>query len=69
MTDPSSPPVIARLLLFNREGDCREVKLRPGNVHSAEGWEELLLAEIECQALSRPLEGIRVAGPGPAKHP
>src|SRR5208282_4774476 len=24
-------------------------KLRPGNVHSAEGWEELLLPEIECQ--------------------
>jgi len=23
--------------------------LRPGNVHSAEGWEELLLPEIECQ--------------------
>jgi len=22
-------------------------KLRPGNVHSAEGWEELLLAEIQ----------------------
>jgi len=28
------------LLLFNREGDCLAVKLRPGNVHSAEGWEE-----------------------------
>jgi hypothetical protein len=24
-------------------------KLRPGNVHSAEGWEELLLREIERQ--------------------
>jgi len=24
-------------------------KLRPGNVHSAEGWEELLLPEIERQ--------------------
>jgi hypothetical protein len=25
------------LLLFNREGDCLAAKLRPGNVHSAEG--------------------------------
>src|SRR5271170_7140158 len=37
------------LLLFNREGDCLAVKLRPGNVHSAEGWAELLLPEIEHQ--------------------
>ncbi len=37
------------LLLFNREGDCLATKLRPGNVHSAEGWEELLLPEIERQ--------------------
>src|SRR3984893_8923909 len=35
------------LLLFNREGDCLAAKLRPGNVHSADGWEELLLPEIE----------------------
>jgi hypothetical protein len=37
------------LLLFNRDGDCLAAKLRPGNVHSAEGWEELLLWEIERQ--------------------
>jgi Transposase DDE domain group 1 len=37
------------LLLFNREGDCLAAKLRPGNVHSAEGWEELLVPEIERQ--------------------
>jgi hypothetical protein len=37
------------LLLFNREGDCLAAKLRPGNVHSADGWEELLLPEIERQ--------------------
>ena len=37
------------LLLFNREGDCLAAKLRPGNVRSAEGWEELLLPEIERQ--------------------
>ena len=37
------------LLLFNREGDCLAAKLRSGNVHSAEGWEELLLPEIKRQ--------------------
>ena len=34
---------------FNREGDCLVAKLRPGNVHSAEDWDELLLPEIERQ--------------------
>ncbi len=37
------------VLLFNGEGDCLAAKLRPGNVHSADGWEELLLPEIERQ--------------------
>ncbi len=37
------------MLLFNGGGDCLAAKLRPGNVHSAEGWEELLLPEIERQ--------------------
>ncbi len=37
------------LLLFNREGDCLAARLRPGNVHSAEGWEEVLLPQIERQ--------------------
>jgi len=37
------------LLLFNREGDCLAAKLRPGNVHSADYWEELLLPEIDRQ--------------------
>jgi hypothetical protein len=37
------------LLLFNRGGDCLAAKLRAGNVHSAEGWDELLLPEIERQ--------------------
>jgi len=35
------------LLLFNQDGDCLAAKLRPGNVHSAEDWDELLLPEIE----------------------
>ncbi len=37
------------LLLFNRDGNCLAAKLRPGNVHGAEDWEELLLPEIERQ--------------------
>ena len=37
------------LLLFNRDGDCLAAQLHPGNVHSAEGWEKLLLPEIERQ--------------------
>src|ERR1019366_7551277 len=37
------------LLLFNGAGDCLAAKLRPGNVHSAEDWAELLLPEIERQ--------------------
>jgi hypothetical protein len=42
-------PAFTRWLLFNRDGDCLAAKLRSGNVHSAEGWEELLLPEIERQ--------------------
>jgi hypothetical protein len=50
------------LLLFNREGDCLAAKLRPGNVHSADGWEELLLPEIERQQA----QGMEVAFRGDA---
>ena len=37
------------LFLFNSHGDCLAAKLRPGNVHSAADWDELLLPEIERQ--------------------
>ncbi len=30
------------LFVFNQHGDCLKVKLRPGNAHSADGWEEFL---------------------------
>ena len=30
------------LFLFNQFGDCEAATLRPGNVHSADGWQELL---------------------------
>ncbi len=31
------------LFVFNQDGDCLAAKLRSGNVHSADGWEEVLL--------------------------
>jgi len=45
------------LFLFNEHGDCLGTELRPGNVHSAEDWDELLLPEIERQQA----EGKQVA--------
>ncbi len=30
------------LFVFNQHGDCLKAKLRPGNAHSADGWEEFL---------------------------
>jgi hypothetical protein len=47
------------LLLFNREGDCLAAKLRPGNVHSADDWEELLLPEIPAPAAAGERSGSR----------
>jgi hypothetical protein len=35
------------LLLLNCEDECLAAKSRPGNVHSTEDWEEVLLPEIE----------------------
>ncbi len=35
------------LFVFNQDGDCLAAKLRPGNVHSADGWDKLLLPVIE----------------------
>ena len=56
------------LFLFNEHGDCVAATLRPGNVHSADDWADLLLPEI-CEfedihliVLSRQhAEGTRVA--------
>jgi Transposase DDE domain group 1 len=50
------------LLLFNGEGDSLAAKLRPGNVHGAEGREELLLPEIDRQQV----QGKEVAFRGDA---
>lgn len=35
------------LFVFNSEGDCLAAKLRPGNVHSADGWDQVLLPIID----------------------
>ena len=34
---------------YNSGGDCVAAKLRPGNVHSADDWKQLLLPEVERQ--------------------
>jgi hypothetical protein len=41
------------LFVFNPEGDCLAARLRPGNVHSAEGWDEVLLPIIDRYRRSR----------------
>jgi len=39
------------LFVFNQYGDCLAAKLRPGNVHSADGWDEVLIPVIDrCRA-------------------
>jgi hypothetical protein len=35
------------LLVFNQYGDCEGAHLRPGNVHSADGWRALLVPIVE----------------------
>ncbi len=45
------------LFLFSEHGDCLAATLRPGNVHSADDWDDLLVPEIERQQA----EGKRVA--------
>ena len=45
------------LFLFNDHGDCLAVSLRPGNVPSADDWEDLILPELDRQQAA----GRRVA--------
>ena len=45
------------LFLFNEHGDCLAASLRPGNVPSADDWDDLLVPEIARQQA----EGLRVA--------
>ncbi len=72
------------LFVFNEDGDCLAAKLRPGNVHSADGWDEVLLPVIDrYQARGRtvvvradaalchpsPLRGAGAAGRGVRRPP
>src|SRR5271165_4009809 len=41
-TGISAAPVITRCFVFNQLGDLERSALRPGNVHSADGWREVL---------------------------
>jgi hypothetical protein len=38
----SSQCVVTRAFLFNDDGDCMAAKLRPGSLHTADEWDELL---------------------------
>ena len=57
ITGTPSPSATTHLFLFTEHGDCVGATLRPGNVHSAEDWDDLLLPEFERQHA----EGKRVA--------
>jgi len=48
--------------MFNREGDCLAVKLRPGNVHSAEQWEEVLLPAVRSTESPRRADSKGIEG-------
>lgn len=48
------------LFLFNNHGGCLAAKLRPGNVDSAEDWDELLIPEIDRQQAERKEVAFRV---------
>ena len=45
------------LFLFTEHGDCVAATLRPGNVHSADDWDDLLVPEIARQQAT----GLRLA--------
>ena len=45
------------LFLFNDQGDCLAASLRPGNVPSADDWDDLLMPEIDRQQGAGRLRG------------
>jgi hypothetical protein len=47
------------LFVFNQFGDLKRCALRPGNVHSADGWEDVLRP---CWRANRPRPGPRSRG-------
>ena len=46
------------LFLFNEHGDCVAAALRPGNVHSADDWDDLLVPEIDRQQAEGYARGV-----------
>ena len=53
------------LFLFNSHGDCLKAKLRPGNVHSADGWRDFLepvLRHYAGKGVSIKIRGVSVGG-------
>ena len=51
--DTSSRSATTRSFCSTATGTASGSKLRPGNVHNAEDWDELLLPEIEGQRAER----------------
>ena len=47
---------------------CLAAKLRPGNVHSADGWEELLLPEIDRQLAQGKEMAFSAMRPSPGRR-
>ena len=47
------------LFVFNQDGDGVAAKLRPGNVHSADGWDEVLLPVIDRYQVRGQTIGVR----------
>ena len=56
ITGTSSPSATTPLFQFTEHEDYLGATLRPGNVHSAEDWDDLIVPEIERQQA----EGTRV---------
>jgi hypothetical protein len=54
--------------LFTCQCHCLAAKFRPGHVHSAQGWEEVLLPEIERQQQRR-RRGFGATQPLPSQRP
>jgi hypothetical protein len=58
------------LFVFNPESDCLAAKLRPGNIHSVESWDEVLLPIIDRYRAQRQTVVVRAdaASAMPALH-
>jgi hypothetical protein len=58
------------LFVFTRHGDCPAATLRPGTVHSADGWDEVFLPAIDrYRAQGRGFRTIMISQIGPSRSP